>query len=331
MKILFPKRGSLIGPLVVALALGVSVLVGGEWEKELVAGKAHKRHEHAFVKVGGRFYALGGRRIQPVDVFDPTNLTWSQASAPPLELHHFQALEREGVVVVAGAFTGKFPAETPVPHLYFYHPREDQWRQGPEIPPDRQRGSVGAFLRGDKLYLVSGLTDGHRSGWVPWFDEYDFASGAWRKLPDAPRSRDHFQAVLIGDELYLAGGRRSGQDGSVFQHVIKEVDVFDFRTGRWRTLPSPEGDIPTPRAGTSALAVAGQVVVIGGESERREAHREVEVFDPMEKAWRAWPLLPEGRHATQPILHQGKIYLQAGSVTRGGTETDSLIRFTCEE
>ena len=29
------------------------------------------RHEHGYVQVGDRFYLLGGRRIQPVDIFDP--------------------------------------------------------------------------------------------------------------------------------------------------------------------------------------------------------------------------------------------------------------------
>ena len=320
-------------PALIALALPLLLMAGAlaqmvatsQWGEVEVKGKAHKRHEHAFVKVEDRFYALGGRRIQPVDVFNPKTKTWSPASSPPMELHHFQALEWEGKILIAGAFTGKFPRETPVGRLFYYDPSSDEWSLGSEIPEERRRGSAGAFFREGKLYLVCGLTDGHRSGWVPWFDEFDFETGQWRQLPDAPRARDHFQAVLVGEKLVLAGGRRSGEGGSVFASVIPEVDVFDFATGEWTTQPSPEGDIPTARAGVSALEIDGQVVVIGGESARPEAHTEVEVLDVEKGTWESWAHLPQGRHATQPILHEGRVYLQAGSVRRGGKETNSLI------
>lgn len=316
----------LLFPLGLVFALTTETLRSGAWVEVVTTGQSQKRHEHAFVKVGSRFYALGGRRVQAVDIFDPVTSSWTQGSAPPLELHHFQALAYEGKVLVAGAFTGRFPGETPVPNLYFYHPATDSWEKGPEIPVARRRGSAGAFLREGKLYLVSGLTDGHRSGWVPWFDVYHFETGEWKVLPDAPRSRDHFQAVMIGDEVVLAGGRRSGEGGTVFRSVIPEVDVFDFGKEEWRTLPAEGGRLPTPRAGTAALAVGGKVVVLGGESARKEAHSEVEALDLASETWERWPPLPGGRHATQPILHQGHLYLQAGSVTRGGSETASLIR-----
>jgi hypothetical protein len=296
---------------------------GDPWETVGTKGDPAKRHEHAFVQIGDRMVALGGRRIQPVDLLEPETMTWTQGAKPPLELHHFQALNHDGKVVVAGAFTGKFPAETPVPEIHFYDPGSDQWSKGPTIPEGRRRGSAGAFLRDGNLYLVCGLTDGHRSGWVPWFDAYDFATGKWRKLPDAPRGRDHFQAVLIGDKLVLAGGRRSGEGGSVFAPVIKEVDVFDFRTNEWQTLAN---GIPTPRAGTMSLGLEDEVLVIGGESHRKEAHVEVEALNVHSGSWRSLPPLFHGRHASQPVLFGDHLYLQAGSVTRGGTETDSLIR-----
>ncbi len=76
-----------------------------------------------------------------------------------------------------------------------------------------------------------------------------------------------------------------------------------------------------------AAAIDGRVVVIGGESARKQAHVEVEALDLGRGVWAAWPPLDGGRHATQAVLHDGSIYLQAGSVTRGGTETDSLTRF----
>ena len=316
---------ALIPPVILA---AIALAQNPAWESVEPKGPPHKRHEHAFVKVKDRFYALGGRRIQPVDIYNPQTKRWTMGKAPPLELHHFQALAHEGKVLVAGAFTGRFPKEVPVSNLYAYNPVEDVWELGTEIPKERRRGSAGAFLKEGKLYLISGLTDGHRSGWVPWFDEYDFQTKSWKMLPDAPRGRDHFQAVVIGDQLVLAGGRRSGEGGSVFAPVVKEVDVYDFKTGEWTTLD--EG-IPTPRAGTMSLALGDEVLVIGGESARDKAHIEVEALNLKSLAWRTLSPLPLGRHATQPIFHEGAIYLQAGSITRGGTETREMIRFQVPE
>ena len=323
------------GFLVLFVALGVLALVAAPvisqegWRevrlKSSEAIKPHKRHEHAFVEVGGKLYALGGRRIQPVDIYDPISQEWAYGRKPPLELHHFQALAFKNKVLVAGAFTGKFPEETPVECIYFYDVLSDSWSEGPRIPEDRRRGSAGAFLKEGKLYLVCGLTDGHRSGWVAWFDEYDFETKKWRKLPDAPRARDHFHAVLVGEQLVLAGGRRSGFGGEVFRDVIAEVDVFDFSRGVWKTLPSPQGDLPTPRAGASSLVINEQVFVIGGETARKEAHVELEALDLASETWRSFLSLPGGRHASQPAVWERTLYLQAGSIKRGGKETRSLI------
>lgn len=296
----------------------------GTWSEVHSSNQLAKRHEHAYVALEDRFYLLGGRRIQPVQVFDPETQRWTNASPPPIELHHFQAVTHGDKIYVIGALTGKYPAETPVPHIYTYTPKTDSWSKGAEIPQDRRRGSAGAMVHDGKIYLACGIQDGHRSGWVPWLDSYDLETEEWTRLPDAPRARDHFQLAVCQDLLVAAGGRRSGFGGSTFAAVTKEVDVYDFAEKTWRTLPSPGGDIPTPRAGTASLTLGDEVVVFGGESASQDlAHAEVEAVNPTTGTWRVYPPLSKGRHASQAILHENKVYLASGSVTRGGTESES--------
>ena len=43
----------------------------GHWERIIGTNCAHYRHESAFVEVGDKFYALGGRNTHLVDIFDP--------------------------------------------------------------------------------------------------------------------------------------------------------------------------------------------------------------------------------------------------------------------
>ena len=90
-------------------------------------------------------------------------------------------------------------------------------------------------------------------------------------------------------------------------------------SAKWSTLPSPAGDIPTQRAGCTAVVVGDEVIVIGGESGSQEkAHSEVEVFNAETKKWRKLPSLITGRHGTQVIYSEGNLYVAAGCGNRGG-------------
>ncbi len=69
--------------------------------------------------------------------------------------------------------------------------------------------------------------------------------------------------------------------------------------------------------------VSGRLLVIGGESAQPLAHADVESLDPATGQWTALAPLSMGRHATQAILRDGRIYLASGSRTRGATEVDT--------
>ena len=216
--------------------------------------------------------------------------------------------------------SGQYPTEKGLPHIYTYNPKTDTWAKGDRIPEDRIRGSAGVVLYNGKFYIIAGIVNGHTDGWVNWVDEYDPETGKWRKLPDAPRARDHFQAAVVGDQIYSLGGRRSSYStGEVFQLTIKEVDVLNMKTETWDTLPSPALDLPTPRAGNSAFVFEEMLLVVGGETERKSpAHNEVEVFDTKNQRWLTWPVLARGRHGSGLAMYQDYLYTCSGSGNRGG-------------
>ncbi len=289
------------------------------WQKVLAENEPLERHENAFVKSGGKFYLLGGRGIKPVEIFDPATNTWSEGKAIPIEISHFQAVAYNGLIYVMGGLTGSWPCETPISHIYLYDPLLDLWSVGPAIPANRQRGAAGVAVYNDKIYLVCGIVNGHTSGWVPWLDEFDPATNTWKKLGDAPRARDHFQAAVANDKIVVAGGRKSGFEGKGFEATIPEVDIYDLKTGKWSTLPS-SGNIPTQRAGCTATVLGDEVVVIGGESGSQEkAHSEVEALNVASGTWHKLPSLQRGRHGTQVIEQEGTLYIAAGCGNRGGS------------
>ncbi len=300
----------------VAFLLASSIPLAG-WESVEPRGEPLARHECAFVEAAGKLYLIGGRGEKPVNVYDPATNRWSDAAAPPIEIHHFQPVVVRGKIYVMGALTGKYPHETPIENVLIFDPRANTWSEGPAIPPERRRGAAGAVAHKGKIYLVAGILDGHWDGHVPWLDSFDPKRGVWERLADAPRPRDHFQAVVIGRKMYVAGGRlSSAKTGETFKLSVGEVDVFDFRTGAWSTA---DQKIPTERAGSFSVAWKGRMLVLGGESgTQKQAHAEVETFDPKTGRWQPLAPLQQGRHGTGVARAKGRLWVAAGSGNRGG-------------
>ena len=274
------------------------------------------RHEAAFVRVADKYYLLGGRGIRPVSIYDPATRVWTTGSPPPVEIHHFQPVVHGGKILLLGAMTGGYPGETPLPDIQIYDPATDAWSTGAPLPAERRRGGAGAVAHDGKIYLVCGITDGHRGGHVAWLDEYDPATGAWVRLPDAPRPRDHFQAVVHAGKLYALAGRTTVAATNPFANTIGEVDVYDFADRSWTTL---RDTLPTHRAGNAAAVVNDEVWVLGGESAHQVvAHSEVESLNPATGAWSIRDSLSRGRHGTGVVQHDGRLLMASGCGHRGG-------------
>ena len=301
---------------------------GYEWQTLTCTGEPTARHEAAFIEANGKFYLVGGRRIQEISIFDPKTNTWTSGAKPPLEIHHFQGFSYRDNIYVVGAHTGKYPHETPLPQAYIYYPKTNSWAKGFDLPKGRLRGSTTATVYKNKLYIAGGILDGHWDGHVKWFDSYDFKTGKWEKLPDAPRARDHATSVISNDKLYMLGGRvSSGKIKKIMDLTIPEVDVYDFKTGKWSTLESP---VPTQRAGCTAISIGNKILFAGGESMSQiAAHDEIESLDTKTNTWSILPSLNQGRHGTQLIWYKKKLYIASGCSERGGgTETTSIECFT---
>ncbi|WP_084097616.1 Kelch repeat-containing protein [Cyclobacterium lianum] len=302
------------------------------WEILDCEGSPAARHENSFVEVNDKFYLLGGRGIKPVNIFDPASNTWTSGAEPPVEVHHFQAVGYAGKIYIIGAMTGQYPREEPLENILIYDPANDAWEMGDPIPEERRRGSAGVIVAGDKAIVLSGITDGHWTGHVSWTDQYDFSTGEWTVLADAPRPRDHFHAAVSEGKIYCAGGRNSSaKTGETFELTIPEVDVYDIADNTWTSLPE-EQHLPTERAGTSSAFIGQQLVIIGGESASQEAaHSEVEAYHTGNQSWESLDPLVRGRHGSQAIVYNGAIYIAAGSGNRGGSpELNTIERYAGE-
>lgn len=299
--------------------ISAAPVVNDVWTNITNVSEHTPRHENSFVQVGDKFYLFGGRESSDkMDIYDYQTDTWSEAaSTAPFEFNHFQAVAYEGLIWVIGSFKDNgFPNETPSDFIYMYDPVSDTWIQGPAIPTNRKRGSAGLVLYNNKFYVIAGNTDGHDGGYIPWFDEFDPATGIWTTLADAPNSRDHFHATVADSKLYVVGGRLSGGTGGTFAPIIAEVDVYDFSNSSWSTLPVGS-NIPTPRAASGTVTFQDKIFVIGGEGDG-QAYANTDVLDPSTGTWTSVADLNNARHGTQAIVSGDGIWISSGSPNQGG-------------
>lgn len=285
---------------------------------------ASVRVENGFVELDGLFYLMGGRGVEPTDVFDPTladtpSEAWS-SSDNITNYHHFTPIAFDGIIYVVDAFRGEYPKEGPARSVFAY---EDGFLFSKvRIPPDRRRSACAVVLYQGVIYKVGGIQDGHLNSTTTQFDSYNPTTNAYELLPNEPMiPRDHAGAGVIDGKMYVAGGRVSDVGTDIgFDDTVAEIEVYDFATMTWSILP-PEQNLPTLRASCAVVAYQGLLVVIGGESEfSTSALNDTEAFNPVLGTWETLAPLNKGRHGTTAFVFQDAIYIGGG-----GRERDQAL------
>jgi len=288
------------------------------------------RHENAFIEYNNKFYLIGGRGINPVNVFDPQTNTWETKGKSPMEIHHFQAVVYGNAIYLLGAMTGGYPKELPLDCIWKYYPETDKWEKGAEIPLARRRGGAGAVVYNDKIYLAGGIKFGHTSGTTNYFDSYDLKTGKWEELTDAPHIRDHFPAIVANDKMYCIGGRNGSVHhpdnfAAFFSATIPENDYYDFKEGKWYTLEEP---LPIPTAAGGLVKIDSCLIYMGGEGVQAQAYNETQCLNINSGKWTQLAPMHTGRHGSGAVLYKNEIFIAAGSPNKGGGNLPTIDKFT---
>ncbi|HVW98347.1 MAG TPA: kelch repeat-containing protein [Mucilaginibacter sp.] len=314
----------LTGVLILSLLMiTASAQRPGRWELVQSRNQIAARGECSLVAANNKLYLIGGDGgAKPVEVYDPKTNLWTAKAIAPFNMHHFQAVALGDRIYVLDAFyTGAYPDQLSLPNVYCYDTKNDVWQKLAEIPEDRRRGGAGEAVYDGKLYLVCGITHGHRSGTNAMFDCYDPETNKWTKLPDAPHIRDHSMAVVVGDKLYAIGGRNTSLHDadnfmSFFDKVVLDVDCYDFKTGRWSTLAAR---LPMGTGGGTAVNLDGVIYYIGGEratsTKPNGPQKDVYRLDPSaaDAAWQKVADLNRARNGVGGTVLGHKIYIAGGA------------------
>ncbi len=297
------------------------------WQILKTANSVNGRSECGVASVGGKLYLLGGDGpANNVEVFDPSTNTWTKKSVAPVAFNHCQPVGYQNKIYVLAAFSGGgFPNQGNLTGPLIYDIQKDSWQNGADLDSARRRGAAGAALYNGKLYLVCGIQHGHSSGTTDMFDVYDPATNTWTALPNAPHIRDHCAAAVVGDKLYIAGGRNTSYHEpnnfmAFFAKTVLEVDCYDFNTGKWLT---PDAKLPLGSGGGSMVNLDGKLYYMGGEratdKEQNRSRKNVYYLDPSTKdAWKEADSLKEARNGMAAAVINHTIYVFGGTGGPGG-------------
>ena len=129
------------------------------------------------------------------------------------------------------------------------------------------------------------------------FQVFNVATGLWGDLPPMPQPFMLAASGVIGNQLFVAGGRGSELGGPV-DNQLSTLQIFDFTTRTWR-LGAP---MPAAQQETCGVVVDGKLFVISDNS------ASMLVYDPPSDTWTTESDIPyAGSAVGHACAHNGRV------------------------
>jgi N-acetylneuraminic acid mutarotase len=282
----------MLGAATVAAALAWAPLPAATLERTEVAAA---RIDRSIYVVGG--FVPGGASTGAVERYDIRRRRWSRVRRMPLALNHTTAIAHRGRLYVHGGYEG--PLSRPTGALLRYNPLTNRWRRLRPAPTARaahaaafvgerlyvaggandsgslrsleiydlarRRWTSGPSFTGPARNHTTGVASGGRFYVLAGRDSTNFTAAErynprgrrWERLPDLRTPRGGIASVRLRDGRIVVFG---GEELAPGDSTIAEVELFDPRTGRWRSLP----DMRTPRHGLGGAALGSRVFALEG-------------------------------------------------------------------
>ena len=177
-----------------------------------------------------------------------------------------------------------------------------RWQSNPGLPEGR--AAMGAVAYNNNLYLVGGDTATGVSGDLI---VYNLASNEWKQLAAKPTPVNEVKAVLIGEKVYVPGGKRA--DGS----LTGVLEVYDPRQNTWET----RAPMPAPISNYALTAYEGNLYLFGGWDGKKISDL-IYRYDPDTDRWETRKLIPGARMTGAAATLDGRILLIGGQAEQGG-------------
>ncbi|MCC8424957.1 kelch repeat-containing protein [Mucilaginibacter sp. UR6-11] len=182
-----------------------------------------------------------------------------------------------------------------------------KWTLLPSINTPPSRNECGFAAVNGKLYLVGGDAPA-----MP-VEIYDPATSTWTKGATAPSIMHHFQAVGLGDKVYILDAFSDRNYPN--QIPLANSYAYDTKNDTWQQLAGlPEG---RRRGGAGAAVYKGKLYLVCGilHGHNNGTNGLFDVYDPAANTWASLPDAPHIRDHSMAVVVKDKLYAIGGRNT----------------
>ena len=172
-----------------------------------------------------------------------------------------------------------------------------RWQKLAALPAPRS--GMAAVVYENQVYIVGGTVSKGVTGTMARFDP---AAGAWANLPDKPRPVTDVQAAILGEKIFIPGGRLANGK------LTDVLEVYDPRKNVWEQ----KANVPVAMSGYASATFEGHLFLFGGWDGSR-ALASVYGYDPAADAWQEYTAMPTPRAFAGAALVNGKVYVVGGT------------------
>jgi DNA-binding CsgD family transcriptional regulator/N-acetylneuraminic acid mutarotase len=171
-----------------------------------------------------------------------------------------------------------------------------RWADKASLPSPRK--GMGHIGYENAFYLIAGETTG---GPVDDLLRYNPAADTWEKLVSKPTAVADVQAVVLGEKIYVPGGRTI--DGK----ASNSLEVYDPRQDSWETKAS----LPVGLWGYALASFEGQLYLFGGRNEN-QYYASVYTYFPQEDRWEERAAMSTARAYASAEVIENRIHVLGG-------------------
>ncbi len=275
------------------------------------------------IHVAGGFAVVDGKP-KPTNrhiAYSIADDAWSELRALPEARHHVSLVNCANKLYALGGFApGEVGTWNMQGQTWRYDQQNDQW-QALTNAPELHAESV-SLAKDNLIHVIGGRTPKTELNrhWGDHIDSnrhlvFDAASNHWNVAAPAINARNSAAGCVIGDYLYVAGGR------TVAGGNLAALEVYDAKEDRW-FLAQP---LPEPQGALAAAEVNGELIAFGGESfggpRGVGVYSEAWRYNPVQDAWLPLPAMQTPRHGLGAVAVADSVYAIGGAtyVATNGT------------
>ncbi len=276
---------------------------------------------------GSRIHVVGGlSQDGPTAMhwqFDPASQHWEALPALPVPRSDGTAAVIGNMLYVAGGYNMWYGGA--LSNTHGYNLTTQQWITATALITPVS-GAAGVVVNGE--FLVLGGFDNHSES--AYVQQYDPVKNQWRAGAPMPVARSEFDAVVLGDLVYVIGGNiisTTAQSATANSSAVGAtaipatlVSVYNPQTEEWHTA----APLPAPRIDFTAVARNGKIYVIGGTDRwiTGSAQKDLFIYDSLRDEWTLGPTLPNARAGLRSTRWANSIFVIGGYNDSGSPVAD---------